>query len=127
LNTPTPIVAGQQIVGDIGMDGGFFVGAADVDIYKFVPTAKSVHAISTQTTMEGSVDSNLRLFDAQGNQLAVNDNVAPGKSSSLISMQLAAGQTYYIGVNASGPNDDNYNPPPEPAPHRGIPRAPNGV
>src|SRR5262249_50787759 len=66
-NTPTPISLGAQIVGNIGMDGGFYVGPADVDIYSFVPASSGAFAITTQTSMEGSADTNLRLFDPQGN------------------------------------------------------------
>jgi subtilisin family serine protease len=109
-NTPTPITVGAQVVGNIGMDGNFAIGSADVDIYRFTPTTSGTFAISTQTTMEGSVDTNLRLFDVQGNQLAVNDNVAPGSTGSRIVTAVNAGQTYYIGINASGPHDNDYNP-----------------
>jgi len=84
------------------------VGSTDVDLYKFVPTASGPYDIRTDTSQEGSADTYLRLFDANGNQLASNDNASDATTASFIRASLTAGQTYYIGV--SGTANSSYDP-----------------
>lgn len=61
-------------------------------------------------------DTVLRLFDAAGNQLAVNDDDGSGSTNSLISHTFAAGGTYYIAVARwfSGSGDGLVSGPPAP-------------
>lgn len=59
-----------------------------------------------------TLDSYIRIFDADGNELAANDNgQAPGESSedeSYLRYRFTKGGTYYIGV--SGFDNTDYNP-----------------
>lgn len=59
-------------------------------------------------------DTVLRLFDADGNQLAVNDDDGSGSTNSLINHTFAAGGTYYIAVGRwlSGSGDSVISGPP---------------
>lgn len=99
---PQTITAGHAVSGNIGMYNGLIVGSTDVDLYKFVPTSTGLFDIRTDTSQEGSVDTLLRLFDANGNQIAQNDNASTATTASFIRTHLIAGQTYYIGVSGSG-------------------------
>jgi len=64
--------------GNIGMDGPLVIGPADVDVYSFIPATSQYVDIRTQTSMEGSAKTNLRVFDAIGNQLTANGDRALG-------------------------------------------------
>ncbi len=65
----------------------------DLDYYTFDVTFATYVTISTATTG----DTEIGLFDAFGNTLAENDDVAVGDTSSWIGMNLVAG-TYYVAV-----------------------------
>ncbi|QDT00006.1 beta strand repeat-containing protein [Adhaeretor mobilis] len=86
-------------------NGGEIDSAADVDLYKFqVGRAGSFVEIDVDRPT-GGVDSLLRLFDANGVQIAANDDAnAPGETGALprdsfLGMSLAPG-IYYAGVSA---------------------------
>jgi hypothetical protein len=106
--TPQTLTAGHTVSGNIGMYNGLIIGSTDVDLYKFVPTSTGLFDIRTDTSQEGSADTLLRLFDANGNQIAQNDNASSATTASFIRTNLIAGQTYYIGVSGSG--NAAYNP-----------------
>jgi hypothetical protein len=52
----------------------------------------------------------LRLFDAEGNEIAVNDNATDRSTASAIRVTLSAGQTYYVGVSGAGTGAAGYDP-----------------
>jgi len=72
--------------------------ALDVDLFQFSATAGSTVSIETSIISGGvSVDTVLRLFDAAGNELALNDD-STGLYS-LINYVIAETGTYYVGVS----------------------------
>ena len=85
-------------------------GTRDVDFYKFQATAGSTVTLVTSLPTNGSaMDTILRLFDASGSQLALNDDDPNGGTVySRISYVVPATGTYYVGV--SGYNNRAYNP-----------------
>jgi hypothetical protein len=83
--------------------GGGAAGAADVDLYRFqVGTGSTITASTATPTGGTAMTAYLRLFDANGNELA---NSGGGNS---LSYTFAAGGTYYLGV--SGSPNTAYNP-----------------
>ncbi len=108
--TPTTIAVGQTINGNIGADGPLVIGPTDVDMFKLIAGATETLDIRTGTTQEGSADTVLRVFDANGNALAANDNIDATTTASDLKVSVQQGQTYYIGVDGAGVNELAYNP-----------------
>ena len=87
----------------------------DVNMVSFSVSAGQVVDFDIDTTLNGAggLGSYIRLFDAQGAQLAFNDDgVAPGESrlgfDAYFRYTFATAGTYYLGV--SNFNNINYNP-----------------
>ncbi len=85
--------------------------STDVNVYRFTVTAGQKIGFDINLTNGSALDSYLRIFDGNGNQLAFNnDGAAPGetlgKSSYLVYTFTTAG-TYYVGV--SGYANTGYN------------------
>jgi hypothetical protein len=87
----------------------------DVDMYSFSVTAGQVVDFDIDTTLNGpgAVGSYIRLFNAQGVQLAFNDNgAAPGESAvgfdAYLRYKFLTAGTYYLGVSNS--NNTAYGP-----------------
>jgi hypothetical protein len=100
----TPKIVNDSITPDV-----------DVDIYSFTVTAGQVvdFDIDTSTNGPGGLGSFLRLFDAQGQEIAFNnDAAAPGENQvgfdSYLRFTFATTGTYYVGV--SNANNTLYNP-----------------
>ena len=104
------IVSGETLLGNVGNDSGFIVGDTDIDIYRFVPTADATVNIRAIATEEFSADTYLRVFDANGNEIAANDNESNVNQGSLVQLDVTAGTEYYIGVNGSSPEGQQYDP-----------------
>ncbi|MBL8962870.1 MAG: S8 family serine peptidase [Phycisphaerae bacterium] len=101
--TPTPITVGTPLAESIGSDGGFIVGAADVDVFVFTPSTSGSVVIRTSSPALLGVDTYLRVFDSAGNQIAANDDISAWTLESGLIVSVVSGVTYYIGVSASGP------------------------
>ena len=101
----TPVT---PLVGTIGRDGSNF-RKKDVDVYSFEVVSPGTVEIEVKTDGEDTADfdSYLRLFDAEGNEIASNDNIAVANSFSRINATLEPG-TYYAGV--SGASNFDYDP-----------------
>jgi hypothetical protein len=83
--------------------------ARDVDLYRFQASANSSLTVRTlQPTGGRAMDTVLRLFSANGTELAVNDNDPAGGLYSAINFIFPKAGTYYVGV--SGANNSSYNP-----------------
>jgi subtilisin family serine protease len=108
--TPEVIAVGETVKGNLGLDGSLVVGNTDVDMYRLVAPATQTLDIRTLTGQEGDADTVLRVFDANGNQLAANDNVSASSTASDVQIAVVAGQTYYIGVSGAGASSMAYNP-----------------
>ncbi|MBD2093127.1 DVUA0089 family protein [Microcoleus sp. FACHB-1515] len=104
------ISLGQTIQANIGQDNGFVSGADDIDIYRFVASETGRIDVRAIATAAFSADTFLRIFDANGNQIAINDDEDSTTRGSFAQIAVTAGTTYYIGVNASSPQAANYNP-----------------
>lgn len=107
LNTPTVLASGSTAIGSIGMDGNLLLNA-DVDLYSFTPSTGGRYDIRTDTAIEGSADTLLRLFDASGNPVALNDNAIATTTASALRVRLDAGVTYYVGVSSAGAGGATY-------------------
>ncbi len=105
----TGVTLGGSVAGNVGTDGNLVVGADDVDLYQFVAGATGTIAASTNTSAEGSASTFLRVFDANGNELAFNGRAGNSSTNSVLVVSVAAGQTYYIGVNGFSANARDYN------------------
>ena len=101
---------GDNLFADIGSDSGFIVGDADVDLYRFVPEASEAVTIQTITSEEFSADTYLRIFDANGNEIASNDDKSALNRGSSVLFEAIARTEYYIGVNGNSETGRAYNP-----------------
>ncbi len=110
LNTPTPITLGQTVTENIGSDNQTYIGADDVDIFSYTAPGDQLVVVRTFADQEGSADTYLRIFNAQGQELAANNDADATTKGSQITILLNAGQTYYIGVNGNGPGAADYDP-----------------
>ena len=100
----------QTIAGRIGEDSGYIIGAEDVDIYRFVATDDGVINIRVSTDQEYSVDTFLRLFDADSKEIDFNDDENSLTKGSFLQVEVEAGSEYYIGINGFSEEAGNYNP-----------------
>lgn len=102
-----------EIVGEVRVSGfvgdGLF-GNRDVDLYRVTLLANQRLAIDVDArSLSGSstLDSYVRVFDAAGRQVAVNDDANGSLDSYLVFTARTAG-VYYVGV--SGYGNSAYNP-----------------
>ncbi|MDW8262945.1 MAG: S8 family serine peptidase [Phycisphaerales bacterium] len=98
----------DAIEGVIGSDGAVAIGNRDVDLYRFTVAVPGEVTIEVAPSRANRNDFNsfLRLFRANGTQLAADDNSGVGDFSQ-IRRQLTPG-TYYAGVSGAG--NSSYNP-----------------
>ena len=94
------------IDGYIGNDGDLYRGSTDVDLYRYVASRDEAVLFSTYADAEGSSDTFIRVFDSAGTELAYNDDAGDGTRSSAVILNVAAGQTYYVGVSGWGAAGD---------------------
>ena len=104
------ITGNDFVVGNLGEDGGLIVGANDIDLYRFVPTTSGTVDIRVGANDEFSADTFLRLFDANGNEIAFNDDENIFTRGSFLRQEVIANREYFIGINGYSPNAGNYNP-----------------
>ncbi len=104
-NDPSEAV---KLKGILGKDGRRFeAGDADVDMFRFELTSPGVVILQTEAWADREpADTLLRLFDANGNALASNDNY-DSTTFSHLEAALPVG-VYYVGVSGSG--NDSYSP-----------------
>ncbi|GFE69304.1 pre-peptidase C-terminal domain-containing protein [Chroococcus sp. FPU101] len=100
----------QKLFSELGKDNGLVTGATDVDIYRFTPNITGKVEIRVDANEEFGADTFLRLFDINGNELAVNDNEASNIRGSVLRVDLFAGTPYVIGVNGASLEARNYDP-----------------
>ena len=109
-HTPETVSVGEPLRRDIGRDGTIDVGDDDVDIYRFDSPFTGALTIRTDTSDEDSADTFLRVFDASGAEIAFNNNAGTATTASLVTIDVVAGTTYFIGVNGSSGNARAYDP-----------------
>ncbi len=83
--------------------------ASDVDLYQFqLDEGEGVTLDINSATMDSDLDSYLRLFDAEGNELAFDDDddrnviIEDTTSDSLINFIAETSGEYYVGVSSEG-------------------------
>jgi hypothetical protein len=82
--------------GTIGADYGQTVGVADVDLFKLVVPDNGILFIDIDTPYESDyVDSYLRLFDAEGNQVFFSDTGEAAVSDDNLSFDAAGNYTEF--------------------------------
>ena len=98
----------SPIIDSIGSDGSN-VRANDVDVYRFVLASPGTLSIelTADPNNPNNFDSYLRLFDANGNEIANNDDIGLDNQYSRLDVSLEPG-TYYVGV--SGVANVSYDP-----------------
>jgi hypothetical protein len=83
-------------------------GSRDVDLYSFQAVAGSSITLETSRPSGGrTMDTYLRLFDANGNQLRSDNNTGSGDYSRISNFTLSSTGTYFVGV--SGNSNTSYN------------------
>ncbi|NLQ06748.1 hypothetical protein FLX35_01030 [Cylindrospermopsis raciborskii LB2897] len=107
----------EEIGTDILAGDTIDVTSGDVDLYRFTANESGVILIDLDTTANNSLDTYLRIFDANGIPLSglANDNAVAGdfnrnevtetgtnSTDSFVRLDVTGGNTYYIGVSASG-------------------------
>ena len=86
-------------LGSIGKDGDRTIGTNDVDMYRFEVQGEGNVTLDLASPID-QLDSYLRLFDENGQELAADDDSGVGFGSR-ITHQLKSGN-YYVGVTSSG-------------------------
>ncbi|GAB4537720.1 MAG: hypothetical protein Tsb0014_26790 [Pleurocapsa sp.] len=104
------VVIDESIKANIGKDGGFIVGASDIDLYRFVATENATINIRVSTKEEFNADPFLRFFDANGNEIAANNDETDLTTSSFLQQEVTANTEYYIGINGNSDRAGVYNP-----------------
>ncbi len=102
------IALGETIAGEISEDGDFVIGARDVDLYRFVPIQSGPVNLRTDTSLAFSADTFLRFFNAEGRELASNDDISDTNNDSSLTVDVVADTLYFIGV--SGTENSSYDP-----------------
>ena len=103
------LTVGQQAAGQLGEDNGFVRGGADVDVYRFVAPYTAEFTFTAGPDDAFGADTYLRVFDANGRELAKDDN-GGSTGGSKIAVRLGAGQTYLVGVSGAGTAAAAYDP-----------------
>ena len=104
------VILGDSIGGRIGEDNGQIIGATDVDLYRFVPAANNIVGIRVDASQSFDADTFLRFFDANGDEIAFNDDENSTTRGSFLEVEVEADTEYYIGVNGYSPEARNYDP-----------------
>lgn len=108
LDSETPGVSSFIGIGSIGDSPNISNPSNDVDLFELELDAGDRLTIETEADVNGSfLDTVLRLFDSEGNQVAVNDDASFGLDS-LINFTANASDTYYVGVSSFA--NFNYDP-----------------
>jgi len=103
-----PIIVDRNLGRD-GTAGMSNPGALDVDMYRVTVPVAGTLTISTGRVpgATADLDTFLRLFDANGNALAANNDPSQGQIFASLSFNVDVGK-YYVGV--SGNPNSSYNP-----------------
>jgi hypothetical protein len=105
----TNVALGFRNGGTVGHDRGFARRQTDVDIYRFQATGSGPVTIRATPGDEFGADPFLRLFDANGAEIAFDDNGLGATRGALINANVTPG-TYFIGVSGAGPGARSYDP-----------------
>jgi subtilisin family serine protease len=105
------VSADKAILASIGDDDtGQILGASDLrdlELYRFVATEDQTIKIQVDASQESNIAPGLRLFDADGQEIASNDGENSLTQGSLLEVAVEAGTEYYIEVNSIDVNDSS--------------------
>lgn len=91
--------------GNIGDNIDLTTAGEDVDMVRMDLDAGSQVTVNVNASSIGStLDSYVRIFDSEGNQLAFNDN-RPGSSDSEVTFTVPKTGVYFVGVSGAGNSD----------------------
>lgn len=105
-----PVTIDSPVFANIGSDNDFVIGSSDIDIYRFVASFSGKVEIRSDVSKPFSADTFLRVFDADGNEIASNDDENDQTLNSYLEVEVTNGNEYYIGVNGYSPDAGNYDP-----------------
>jgi uncharacterized protein with LGFP repeats len=88
LSTPGDAQGSNSIVG------------GEVDFYRFTTPQGGTYLFDA-TSPGHAVDTVIAVYDANGNRLGYNNDVAPGNTDSEVSVNLPAGQQFYFGITSN--------------------------
>ena len=96
ISPPTTAVAVTLASNDAS--GSATIATTEVDYYSFTATTTGSYAVSA-TTPSSSLDTVLGVFSSAGQRLSYNDDISyPNNTDSRVTMNLTAGQKYYVGI-----------------------------
>ncbi|AFZ51397.1 putative pre-peptidase [Dactylococcopsis salina PCC 8305] len=110
LDTATALLVGDEIQGNIG-DRTEFVTVPGLDVDLYTLSLEADQAISITLNSTSRLDPVLRLFNAQGEEIAFNDDIG-NSNNSRIEFQVAETvetEDYLIGVSGFGNEDYDLN------------------
>ncbi|AFZ51398.1 Ig-like domain-containing protein [Dactylococcopsis salina] len=110
LDTATALLVGDEIQGNIG-DRTEFVTVPGLDVDLYTLTLQGNQAISITLNSTSRLDPVLRLFNAQGEEIAFNDDIG-NSNNSRIEFQVpetVETEDYLIGVSGFGNEDYDIN------------------
>lgn len=103
------VALGFRRGGVVGEDRGFARRQTDVDLYRFVADGAGTVEIVAMPGTDFGADPFLRLFDANLNEIAFDDNSVGLSRGARIATTVTPG-TYYIGVSGAGTAARSYDP-----------------
>ena len=74
-------------------------GAREVDLYPFTPAWSGAYRFTADQKLS-SIDTVLAVYDANGNRIALNDDVSMSNLNSAANVNLVAGQVYQVAVTS---------------------------
>ena len=99
---------GTELLGRVSTDGNVNVGATDVDLFRVNLQSPGRLTVATRALAGGTpFDAYLRLFDANGNQIAVADDFGTSLYPILTTDNPLPAGTYFAGI--SGFENTGYN------------------
>ncbi len=111
-----PPLNGMQefsIAGNIGTDGPILIGVNDVDLFRISVESPGQLRVQTGPVSGGeNVDLYLRIFDADGSEIAAQNNTAGGNLYPDLTTGILSPGVYYVGLSSFAdigydPNDPN--------------------
>ena len=96
------------IASNIGTDGNFIRGEADVDLYRFNPTETDDYSFEISSDSLTGARTRLRVFSTDGTELAMQKSDL--SKSIELTVPLEAGEEYLVGVNGDSEKAANYDP-----------------